>query len=137
MKYNRTHRRTSELAVAPKARGNIAGRFALVISASRVNTIVVSRIIADCGLKAVETDLAGAAGILENSRPLLIVVDGRGEVRSLLDTLTETARVDTPPPVIFMADNGSGDVPDYPFHGIARMPFTSDSFAPMVQNCID
>ncbi len=116
--------------------GGIAGRFALVVSSSRVNTIVVSRTIADCGLKVVETNHDGVGGILRTSVPKLIVIDGQYEPNGVSDLLAALSQISAAPPVVFLANSSTGEVPDYPFRAIAKMPLTSDSFMPLIQSCI-
>ena len=116
--------------------GSTTKRFALVVSSSRINTIVVSRTIADCGLKVVEADHIGALDLLETSTPKLIVIDGQYEPNGAKELLASLSQFSPAQPVIYLAPAGTGELPDYPFRYIAKMPLTLDSFMPIIKSCI-
>ncbi|MEX0346279.1 MAG: hypothetical protein AB3N20_15250 [Rhizobiaceae bacterium] len=84
----------------------------------------------------VETDHVGVGSILRTSTPKLMVVDGQYEWTGLSALLTALSQNSAVPPVVYLADASTGEVPDYPFRAIAKMPLTSDSFMPLIQSCI-
>lgn len=117
----------------------IGGRYALVVSASAVNTVVVAGIIRDCGIKAIATPPAGFLQIVETARPLFMVIDCHQQadgVAPLVSWLSEQRTAGAAPPAVLVAGDNDGDLFDYPFMAVAAMPVTMEKLRPLIERCL-
>ncbi len=129
------NRRPSVNAVGRHSGQRPTGRFALVIGASRVNNVVVSRIVQDCGIKPVASNATEAIGLLEDTSPILIVLEGKLDadgVSCLLEKLTSKQETGNAPPTIYLTSDGAREVTGYRFSAIAKMPVTVETLRPLI-----
>ncbi|MEZ5810088.1 MAG: hypothetical protein R3D45_01630 [Rhizobiaceae bacterium] len=118
----------------------ISGRYALVVSASPVNTVVVAGIVRDCGIKVVSTPPAGFAKIVETATPMFVIFDSDKQpdgIEPLLGWLSDRGETTRVPPVILVAGAGEAGKLDYPFFAVAAMPVTMENLRPVIERCLD
>lgn len=113
-----------------------SGRFALVVSRSPVNSVVVSRVVQDCGIRPVTSNPDNAIEIMRASLPLLVVMEVCQEPGVLTPLLSHISSIGNAPPVICLINGSQAKLPDYAFRAIAKMPITVDVFRPLIQACL-
>ncbi len=111
------------------------GRYALVISGSPVNRVVVCRILQDSGIRPIAVDVSAAPELLSAAPPRLIVAESSREperLKPLLDMLSKMAAAGSAPPVIYLAGTHGSGLPDFPFSEVVKMPIAPESFRPLI-----
>lgn len=136
MRPNYPIRRQPAMSAGTQRGATTSGRFALVVSRSPVNSVVVSRVIQDCGIRSVTANPDNAIEILQASLPVFIVAEACREPAALAPLLGHTSSISDAPPIICLVNDSNVELPDYNFKAIVKMPITIEAFRPMIEDCL-
>jgi CheY-like chemotaxis protein len=117
----------------------------LVAATSKVNRIVVSRIVERAGFKAIAEPPEQAAPLLETLRPVIVIVDGGADNRegdAVLDRLAGLRRAngcELPRVILLTTTNGTPEklAPGRLVDAVVAKPITPERLQPLVGRMIE
>ena len=108
----------------------------LVVSGSPVNSVVVSRIVRDCGVKPVTASSHEAIDIMQSSRPLLVIVEANGDQADIVSLLDYMSGMADAPPAMCLIGTADAEQPDYPFAAVTKMPVSTETIQSHIDRCL-
>jgi CheY-like chemotaxis protein len=134
------HQRRSEIRASDAYSPDYA--LALVVGSSRINQVVVSKIVERAGLKVACEPLAAAKEVLTSRCPATIILDGRAEGEegnAFIEAVASQRMLSGGklPIVILLADvNDQGDAPAM-VNAVVAKPITPDRLQPLIQTMLE